>query len=81
MEYESLPAIDSVSYTHLEALNAGKKRIAESISATDTEIDPSELQGAFDVMENALREDVYKRQGHNQLLGPHEGHGNGGCDA
>lgn len=39
-----------------EALNAGKKRIAESISATDTEIDPSELQGAFDVMENALRE-------------------------
>lgn len=39
-----------------EALNVGKKRIAESISATDTEIDPSELQGAFDVMENALRE-------------------------
>ena len=39
-----------------EALNVGKKRMAESISATDTEIDPSELQGAFDVMENALRE-------------------------
>lgn len=39
-----------------EALNAGKKRLAESISATDTEIDPSELQGVFDVMENVLRE-------------------------
>lgn len=39
-----------------EALNAGKKRLAESISATDTEIDPSELQGVFDVMGNVLRE-------------------------
>ena len=39
-----------------EALNAGKKRLAESISDKDTEIDPSELQGVFDVMENALRE-------------------------
>lgn len=39
-----------------EALNAGKKRLAESISDKDTEIDPSEIQGAFDVMENVLRE-------------------------
>ncbi len=39
-----------------EALNAGKKRLAESISDKDTEIDPSELQGVFDVMENVLRE-------------------------
>lgn len=39
-----------------EALNEGKKRLAESISATDTEIDPSELQGVFDVMGNVLRE-------------------------
>lgn len=39
-----------------EALNAGKKRLAESISDKDTEIDPSELQGVFDVMENALIE-------------------------
>lgn len=39
-----------------EALNEGKKRLSESISATDTEIDPSELQGVFDVMENALIE-------------------------
>ena len=39
-----------------EALNAGKKRLEESISETDTEIDPSELQGVFDVMENVLRE-------------------------
>ena len=39
-----------------EALNAGKKLLAESISDKDTEIDPSELQGVFDVMENVLRE-------------------------
>lgn len=39
-----------------EALNAGKKRLEESISDKDTEIDPSELQGVFDVMENVLRE-------------------------
>lgn len=39
-----------------EALNAGKKRLAESISDKDTEIDPSEIQGAFDVMENVLIE-------------------------
>lgn len=39
-----------------EALNEGKKRLAESISDKDTEIDPSEIQGAFDVMENVLVE-------------------------
>ena len=39
-----------------EALNAGKKRLAESISDKDTEIDPSELQEAFDVMKNSLIE-------------------------
>lgn len=39
-----------------EALNEGKKRLAESISETDTEIDPSELLGTFDAMGNVLRE-------------------------
>lgn len=39
-----------------EALNAGKKRLAESISDKDTEIDPSELEGVFDVMKNSLIE-------------------------
>lgn len=39
-----------------EALNAGKKRLAESISDKDTEIDPSELQEVFDVMKNSLIE-------------------------
>ena len=39
-----------------EALNEGKKRLAESISDKDTEIDPSELQEVFDVMKNSLIE-------------------------
>lgn len=39
-----------------EALNEGKKRLSESISATDTEIDPSELLGAFDAVEKVLVE-------------------------
>lgn len=39
-----------------EALNEGKKRLSESISATDTEIDPSELLGAFDAVEKVLIE-------------------------
>lgn len=39
-----------------EALNEGKKRLSESISATDTEIDPSELLGAFDGVEKVLVE-------------------------
>lgn len=39
-----------------EALNAGKKRLAESISETDTEIDPSELLGTFDAMGKVLIE-------------------------
>lgn len=39
-----------------EALNAGKKRLAESISDKDTEIDPSEIQEVFDVMKNSLIE-------------------------
>lgn len=53
---ENHPWYEVVTAAAREALNAGKKRLAESISDKDTEIDPSELQGVFDVMENVLRE-------------------------